>query len=73
MSRVAKEQFQYCEDMLRAQDKDLWLACLFIPLPARQDIHVIYAFITEIRSASIKVSQPLLGEMRLRWWPRKKS
>jgi len=68
MSRVAKEQFQYCEDMLRAQDKDLWLACLFIPLPARQDIHVIYAFITEIRSASAKVSQPLLGEMRLRWW-----
>jgi len=53
---------------VRERDRDLWLACLFAPAPVRPFIHAIYAFTLETGNIRDKVSQPLLGEMRLRWW-----
>ncbi|MCC3247054.1 squalene/phytoene synthase family protein [Methylocystis sp. WRRC1] len=65
---AAQEHYAQCEALLRERDRDLWLACLFAPQPARQYIHAIYAFAIEARDVRAKVTQPLLGEMRLRWW-----
>jgi phytoene synthase len=68
MANTTLEHYAECEALLRARDRDLWLACLFAPRPARQHIHAIYAYALEASDVRAKVSQPLLGEMRLRWW-----
>ncbi|MBI1868462.1 MAG: squalene/phytoene synthase family protein [Methylocystis sp.] len=60
--------YHRCERLLHARDRDCWLACLFAPFEARAHLHALYAFKHEIAAAPAKVSQPLLGEMRLRWW-----
>jgi phytoene synthase len=60
--------YAYCEALLRERDRDLWLACLFTPQPARRHIHAVYAYAIEASDVRARVSQPLLGEMRLRWW-----
>ena len=68
MTATTPDNFKHCEANLRSHDKDLWLACLFAPAAVRHDLHAIYAFVCEIRDIRAKVSQALLGEMRLRWW-----
>lgn len=60
--------YQHCGQLLREHDRDLWLACLFAPQETRPHLHAIYAFAAEIAGVREKTSQPLLGEMRLRWW-----
>lgn len=60
--------YKLCEAQLREKDRDLWLACLFAPAQARPHLHAIHAFAQEISDVRAKVSQPLLGEMRLQWW-----
>jgi phytoene synthase len=59
--------YAHCGEILRDADRDAWLAALFAPAEARRHIHTIYAFAAEIGSVRARVSQPLLGEMRLRW------
>ena len=66
LDRVAA--YKLCEAQLREKDRDLWLACLFAPAQARPHLHAIHAFAQEIGDVRAKVSQPLLGEMRLQWW-----
>jgi phytoene synthase len=68
MSAALEEHYAQCEQLLRARDRDLWLACLFAPREARKHIHALYAFAQEAADVSGKVTQPLLGEMRLQWW-----
>lgn len=68
MATTGMIDYAYCEKLVRESDRDLWLACLFAPASARKYIYAIYAFVIETRSIREKVSQPLLGEMRLRWW-----
>lgn len=68
MSTTRENDYDYCESLVRENDRDLWLACLFAPAPARKYIYAIYAFVIETANVREKVSQPLLGEMRLRWW-----
>jgi phytoene synthase len=62
------EHYRHCEALLREQDLDLWLACLFAPAATRPRLHAIGAFALEISGVRAKTSQPLLGEMRIRWW-----
>lgn len=68
MTSVPDEHYAQCEALLRARDRDLWLAALFAPREARRHIHALYAFAQEAADAPAKVTQPILGEMRLRWW-----
>jgi phytoene synthase len=68
MASTLQDHDIYCERLVREHDRDLWLACLFAPQPARKHIHALYAFVLETSDIREKVSQPLLGEMRLRWW-----
>jgi phytoene synthase len=60
--------YTYCEDMLRRDDRDRWLASLFIPEASRPNIHALYAFSLEIARVREIVSEPLLGEVRFQWW-----
>jgi phytoene synthase len=62
------EHYALCESSLREKDRDLWLAALFAPADRRRHLHALYAFWLEIDEVRAKVTQPLLGEMRLRWW-----
>jgi phytoene synthase len=57
-----------CESALREKDRDAWLASLFAPADRRPRLHALHAFAAEIAEIPRKVTQPLLGEMRLRWW-----
>jgi phytoene synthase len=68
MTVALEENYKQCEELLRARDRDLWLACLFAPQQARRHIHALYAFAREAADVAGKVTQPLLGEMRLQWW-----
>ncbi|MBU6527893.1 squalene/phytoene synthase family protein [Methylocystis sp. MJC1] len=68
MMSAAPDHYAICEAALRERDRDLWLASLFAPPAARKHIHAVYAYAFEAADVRAKVSQPLLGEMRLRWW-----
>jgi 15-cis-phytoene synthase len=58
----------YCEGLLRREDRDRWLASLFVPREPRRHIHALYAFSLEVARVREIVSEPLLGEIRLQWW-----
>lgn len=60
--------YAYCEDLLRRNGLDLWLASLFIPQEKRRHVHALYAFDYETARVPELVSEPLLGEIRLQWW-----
>jgi phytoene synthase len=60
--------YAVCEAALRDKDRDAWLATLFAPADRRRRLHALHAFALEIAEIPGKVTQPLLGEMRLRWW-----
>lgn len=68
MAEASPEHYAHCEALLRERDRDLWLACLYAPQPARRHIHAVHAYALEAADVRARVSQPLLGEMRLRWW-----
>lgn len=68
MTAAAPEHYSQCEALVRARDRDLWLACLFAPQDARPHIYALYAFTQDAADVAGKVTQPLLGEMRLQWW-----
>jgi len=60
--------YAYCEGLLRREDKDRWLASLFVPRERRWHIHALYAFSLEAARVREIVSEPLLGEIRFQWW-----
>jgi phytoene synthase len=60
--------YAYCEGLLRREDRDRWLASLFVPRERRPHIHALYAFSLELARVNEIVSEPLLGEIRLQWW-----
>jgi phytoene synthase len=60
--------YAYCEGLLRREDRDRWLASLFVPREPRRHIHALYAFSLEVARVREIVSEPLLGEIRLQWW-----
>jgi 15-cis-phytoene synthase len=61
-------EYAYCEGLLRRDDRDRWLASLFVPRERRRHVHALYAFSLEIARVRDIVSEPLLGEIRFQWW-----
>ena len=57
-----------CEALLRAEDRDAWLAALLAPAPARPHLHALSAFGIELRHVRQRVHQAVAGEIRLQWW-----
>jgi phytoene synthase len=61
-------QDAHCEALVRAADKDRFLATLFAPAEHRGALHALYAFNVEIARVREVVREPLAGEIRLQWW-----
>jgi 15-cis-phytoene synthase len=63
-----QDAYVHCEALVRAADKDRYLASLFAPAAARQHLHALYAFASEIARVRDAAREPLPGEIRLQWW-----
>ncbi len=51
------------------KNEDVILSCAFIDDPAkRADVLALYAFLEALREIPERVTEPLMGEIRLRWW-----
>jgi 15-cis-phytoene synthase len=62
------DAFAYCENLVRAGDKDRWLASLFAPADRRAHLHALYAFNLEVARVRELAREPMAGEIRLQWW-----
>jgi 15-cis-phytoene synthase len=63
-----QDAFIHCETLVRAGDKDRFLATLFAPAKHRAAIFALYAFNLEIARTREVTRAPLAGEIRLQWW-----
>jgi phytoene synthase len=62
------DNFDHCADLVRASDKDRFLATLFAPADKRGALFALYAFSAEIAAVRDRVREPMAGEIRLQWW-----
>jgi 15-cis-phytoene synthase len=62
------DAFTYCENLVRAGDKDRWLATLFAPADRRKHLHALYAFNLEVARVRELAREPMAGEIRPQWW-----
>jgi phytoene synthase len=60
--------FRHCEELVRAADKDRFLATLFAPADKRGPLFALYAFNAEIAGIRDRIREPMAGEIRLQWW-----
>ncbi|HKH80417.1 MAG TPA: phytoene/squalene synthase family protein [Methylovirgula sp.] len=67
MEKLAAD-YATCDALLKRDDRDRWLASLFLPARLRPHIHALYAFSLEIARVRQLVSEPMLGEIRFQWW-----
>jgi phytoene synthase len=58
----------HCEALVRAADKDRFLATLFAPAEHRAALFALYACNIEIARVREIAREPLAGEIRLQWW-----
>ena len=56
------------EEIVRRQDRDRYLSCLFAPDDKRPHLLALYAFNVEILRVRDTVSEAGLGLIRLQWW-----
>ncbi len=57
------------DDQVRAADIDRWLASRFVgDVGLRADLIALNAFEAELMAIPTRVTQPMLAEMRYRWW-----
>lgn len=62
------DAFRHCEELVRAADKDRFLATLFGPAEKRGPLFALYAFDHEIATVRDRAREPMPGEIRLQWW-----
>jgi 15-cis-phytoene synthase len=63
-----QDAYGHGEALVRAADKDRYLAGLFAPAPARRHLYALYAFAAEIARVREAVREAAAGEIRLQWW-----
>ncbi|HEY6254666.1 MAG TPA: squalene/phytoene synthase family protein [Xanthobacteraceae bacterium] len=61
-------QVAHCEALVRAADKERYLAALFAPAACRGALYALLAFNVEIARVREVIREPLAGEIRLQWW-----
>lgn len=66
--RPAADPYERAAKVVRTQDRDRYLADLFAPVAARNDLLALHAFDIELARIRDKVSEPRLGEIRIQWW-----
>jgi len=64
----SKALFEYCADQVRVYDRDRYLCSLFTRSRGRHALWALYALNLELARTHEIVTQPMLGEVRLRWW-----
>ncbi|MEM9523817.1 MAG: squalene/phytoene synthase family protein [Pseudomonadota bacterium] len=57
-----------CAEIVRRGDPDRFLTVVAAPLAARERLLPLYAFNVEISRAPWITREPMIAEMRLRWW-----
>lgn len=62
------EDDSYCRKLIARFDRDRFLCTQFAPAERRADLFALYAFNLEIAGVRESVSEPLVGQMRLKWW-----
>src|SRR5213082_2715317 len=62
------DNYRHCEALVRAVDKDRFLASLFAPADKRGPLFALYAFDLEIAGIRERAREPMPGEIRLQWW-----
>jgi phytoene synthase len=63
-----QDPFAHCEALVRAADKDRFIATLFAAAEHRGGLYALYAFNAEVARVREVVRDPLAGEVRLQWW-----
>ncbi len=64
----SQDQESYISDLVRAGDKDRYLATLLAPAHLREHLFALHCFDLEIQAISDRVVEPLAGEIRIQWW-----
>ena len=59
---------RYVLDLVRAADRDRFLAALFAPEPARRGLLALLAFDYELARTRTVTREPTLARIRLEWW-----
>ncbi len=62
------EPLTFCAAEVRRDDHDRFLTGLFAPASNREGLYALYAFNLEVARTRERVSEAILGEIRLRWW-----
>jgi len=60
--------FTACAGMVKRGDRDRYLCAFFAPAKARAGLFAIAALNLELARLPDKVSEPMLGQIRLQWW-----
>jgi 15-cis-phytoene synthase len=63
-----QDAYTHCEAVVRAADKDRFVASLFAPPDLRRHLHALYAFGGEIARVRDAAREALPREIRLQWW-----
>jgi phytoene synthase len=63
-----QDAYAHCEAVVRAADKDHFIAALFAPVGLRRHLHALHAFNCEIAKVRDAAREALPGEIRLQWW-----
>jgi NADH dehydrogenase [ubiquinone] 1 alpha subcomplex assembly factor 6 len=58
----------YCADLVRSRDHDRFLTSLFAPAGRRAELLALYAFNQEVAQTAERVSEIIMGQIRLQWW-----
>ena len=66
--RAPDASHRYVLDLVRAADRDRFLAALFAPEPARRGLLALLAFDHELGRTRTVTREPLLAHIRLQWW-----
>jgi phytoene synthase len=66
--RASEGDYAHCQALVRASDKDRFVATLFAPAEQRPHLFALYAFNLEIARIGEIAHEPLAGEIRLQWW-----
>jgi len=66
--RLIEPVMDACLHLLRSGDYDRYISILFAPRDKRADLAALYAFHLEIARIGQTVKEPMVGEIRLRWW-----
>jgi phytoene synthase len=68
MAKPQPDDVAYLAGLVREADRPRYYSTLFARSQIRGDLFALYGFAAEIERIPDQVSEPTLGEIRLRWW-----